>query len=205
MSSLRYEGIRPGNARRRVIAALAAAGGILCAATSGGQVIERGKLERCAAMQSDRMKLACYEQLTSPDDGTVAPDTAASADAPAMDNAASTVDAPGPAEAGAGAPAESSGTPLDTAVDRLGSGQVKTQTDDPPLALEVAIVKVTRDRLDRLHFHFGNGQVWRQIEPRRFRYPESGEFRGIISTGMTGEFRLRISEDEPMTRIRRIK
>lgn len=108
-------------------------------------------------------------------------------------------------EAGAEAAAESAGATRDAAVDELGSEQVKAQAGASPLVVEVTIAKVTRDRLDRLYFHFDNGQVWRQIESRRFRYPQSGEFQAIVSTGMMGEFRLRLSEDEPMTRIRRIE
>jgi len=56
-----------------------------------------------------------------------------------------------------------------------------------------------------LYFYFENGQIWRQLEGRRFSYPRSGEFDVTINTGMMGDYRLRLEKGGPMTRIQRVQ
>ncbi len=80
------------------------------------------------------------------------------------------------------------------------SGDTNKQTE-----ISATVVEVTEGRHKVLYFQLANGHVWRQIEGRRYRYPRDGEFDVIISRGMLGDYRLRIDEDGPMTRIRRIQ
>ncbi len=75
---------------------------------------------------------------------------------------------------------------------------------------EITVVRATvsdvvKGSFDMLYFHFTNGQVWRQVESRHFRYPRDGEFDVIIDTGMMGDYRLRLAAGGPLTRIRRLR
>ena len=67
------------------------------------------------------------------------------------------------------------------------------------------VTRVVRGGYDVLYFHLTNGQVWRQVEARRFSYPRGEEFDVNISTGMIGDYQLRLDSGGPMTRIRRIQ
>ena len=67
------------------------------------------------------------------------------------------------------------------------------------------VSEVVKGNYDVLYFYLTNGQVWRQIEPRNFRYPRKGEFNVMIDKGMMGDYRLRLDEKSPMTRIKRIR
>ena len=67
------------------------------------------------------------------------------------------------------------------------------------------VIDVSQGSRKNLYFHLANGQVWRQIEARRFQYPKKGEFEVSISQGMMGDYRLRIGDNGPMVRIRRVQ
>jgi hypothetical protein len=71
--------------------------------------------------------------------------------------------------------------------------------------LHATVREVVKGRYDVLYFHFTNGQVWRQVESRRFSYRRDGEFDVIIDSGMMGDYRLRLDTGGPMTRIRRVQ
>ena len=71
--------------------------------------------------------------------------------------------------------------------------------------LRVTVSKVVKGSYDVLYFHFSNGQIWRQVESRRFSYPRDGDFDVIIDSGMMGDYRLRLDTGGPMTRIRRVQ
>lgn len=88
----------------------------------------------------------------------------------------------------------------------LGTEHLDRDADaDDPLPVTAVVNEVTRSRSGRLYFHLSNGQVWRQNAPRRFHYPTDTEFEVIISRGMMGNYRLRIGETGPMTRIQRVE
>lgn len=86
-------------------------------------------------------------------------------------------------------------------------GREQLEQDDQriPDRVQATVVDVTRAYNDALLFHLANGQVWRQIEPRRYPYPKNAEFGVTISQGVMGEYRLRIGNNGRMVRIRRIK
>jgi len=71
--------------------------------------------------------------------------------------------------------------------------------------LRATVREVVKGGYDVLYFHFTNGQVWRQVESRRFSYPHDGEFDVIIDSGMMGDYRLRLATGGPMARIRRVQ
>lgn len=89
--------------------------------------------------------------------------------------------------------------------DELGAEQLPKPIEEPTGPTAATVIKVTRDYRNRLDFHLANGHVWRQIEPRRFRYPQDREFDVVISQGLMGEYRLRVDGKGPMVRIRRVK
>lgn len=92
------------------------------------------------------------------------------------------------------------------APDHLGQEQLDTREEDAePFPVTAMVSEVTQSSSGRLYFHFANGQVWRQIEPRRFRYPQGESFEVTVSQGMMKEYRLRVGGEGPMTRIRRVK
>jgi hypothetical protein len=206
--------------------------GLLVCALGGSlhaRDISRDDLQRCAALASDADKLACYERLSSADN---MPDAVPAGDGPqagtgpeSLSTVAaepSAVDLPAATGSGdlQGATTdrdEKTHTPVETAtwlqgedspgssaIENLGSEQVGDENGVPDIVV-VTVSSVSRGHRDVLFFHLANGQVWRQIEPRRFRYPKDGEFEATINTGMMGEYRLRVEEDGPMTRIRRVE
>jgi hypothetical protein len=81
----------------------------------------------------------------------------------------------------------------------------KTVDKEEETVVRATVSKVVKGGFDVLYFHFTNGQVWRQVESRRFSYPRDGEFEVVIDTGMMGDYRLRLDRGGPMTPIRRVK
>lgn len=101
--------------------------------------------------------------------------------------------------------ASSTPAPVDEASAAFGSEQLQQADDRRPEFVENTVVDVSRANNKALIFHMADGQVWRQIEPRRYPYPKNGEFAVTISQGMMGEYRMRIGNNGRMVRIRRIK
>lgn len=89
----------------------------------------------------------------------------------------------------------------------FGSEQLQSDsgTDKLDESITATVVDVSEGRYKVLYFRLANGQRWRQIEGRRFRYPKNQEFDVIITKGVMGDYRLRLDESSPMTRIRRIE
>lgn len=141
--------------------------------------------------------------MAEPQDATpAARSVEASAPLPAAVTEAAQPPRPAPADSGM-----SGGPPADARADELGSEHLARRQDqpEPDGVTRVIVSRVESGRFDLLYFHFKNGQVWRQIEARRFRYPKNQEFEVQISQGMLGDYQLRLDEDSPMTRIRRIQ
>lgn len=77
--------------------------------------------------------------------------------------------------------------------------------EEEQAVLRATVIDVSQGSRKNLYFHLANGQVWRQIEARRFQYPKKGEFEVSISQGMMGDYRLRIGDNGRMVRIRRVQ
>lgn len=191
----------------------------------GAQEVEQSDLELCASMETAELKLACFEALTAiggrddpvvqqsgereslpaqevrvPDPtGTALPpkavvDTASASSPPVALTEQSQEVVPA--------------TPEAERYKDLGSEQLektRQQADEEDQPITLTVTEVSEGRYDILYFHMANGQVWRQVEGRRFRYPKNQPFDVLITQGVMGEYRLRLSENDPMTRIRRVK
>lgn len=92
-----------------------------------------------------------------------------------------------------------------TSADTLGAEHLRDPASEEPEQVTAIVTDVTKGRNDVLYFHFANGQIWRQIEPRRWPYPKQGNFEVQVTVGMMGEYRMRIGEKGRMTRIRRVQ
>ncbi len=92
-------------------------------------------------------------------------------------------------------------------VDEIGREHLdkKTVDKEEETVVRATVIEVVKGSFDVLYFHFTNGQVWRQVESRRFSYPRDEEFDVSIETGMMGDYRLRLAAGGPMTRIRRLQ
>ena len=101
--------------------------------------------------------------------------------------------------------AESVSLPTQTVASPMSGTGVRDSATEEPDKMMATVVQVTKGRFDILSFHFANGEVWRQAQARRFRYPKDREFEVSISTGMMGDYQLRVEDSGPMTRVRRIK
>lgn len=190
------------------------------------QTVEQADLERCAQEPGAERKLACFEALT------LAGRRPASA---SSTGAAKVVTAPPPPARSPESPVEpatpadespqTAAPGIDVAVVRKSvnenpeglsdsaiSAAVTARTGvaampepDPDSVTRAMVVDVTSGRFDVLYFHFDDGQIWRQAQARRFRYPKNRTFEVSITEGMMGDHQLRVEGDGPMTRVRRVK
>jgi hypothetical protein len=199
----------------------------ICLAASTGNVfaqdVAKSDLERCASLETSEAKLACFEALTSQDTDDAkatdrveesTPKTPVISDSPPVVESASPASVvPAAAPAAVIDPPEketeeaSTPTPVvqaDAVVDHDESGDADTAEDSDEV-LSLTVAEVTEGRYKVLSFHMTNGQVWRQMEGRRFRYPNNAPFDVIISRGMMGDYQLRTGENEPMTRVRLVQ
>lgn len=167
--------------------------------TALAQDIDADAMAACASIEDAAEKLACFEALV--------PEQRAPAVEPAP--AAAAVEA---ATAATAAPVAGGDSAADATVsasandgaEAFGQEHLDRGEEEPP-ALTARVVDVTRSWDDSLSFHLDNGQVWQQIEPRRFPYPRDGEFDVEITQGMMGDYRLRVEGEGRMVRIRRLK
>lgn len=172
------------------------------------QSVDRADLQRCADMSTAERKLACFESLLdNPPSAAVLPAAPPPpADAvPALEKAAAATTEPVQDPV-----TESAPEPLTTAqpADDFGDEYVKESAEDDDDQREdvtATVNKVTLDRYKRLRFEFANGQVWRQLEARRFPYPNDEPFDVVISRGVFGDYQLRVGGEGRMTRIKRLK
>ena len=180
------------------------------------QDVRQADLERCAIIESADARLACFEALAR---GTgKEPERAAETPPPARAAATfgivETDEAASAAAETTSADSEPAAMPDSEQTLAPGNGMQESaipenlglpedRNDD--VTVIATVVEVERGRNNVLYFHFEDGQIWRQIEGRRFSYPRNGPFDVEITTGLMREFRLRLVTGGPMTRIRRLK
>lgn len=155
------------------------------------QEVSQGELAKCATKRTAAEKLACYEALTVVPEPAVESRAAAARTAPEPNSRAPA------AVASEGRP----NVPDDLGAEHLGGDEEQSN----PSTVTAIVSGVTESGSGKLYFHFANGQVWRQIEPRRFHYPKNQAFEVTVSQGMMGDYRLRVGGEGPMTRIRRVE
>ena len=137
------------------------------------QTVDVSTLENCAGLETQQLKLACFEAII------------ASSKTPETRQPVASVMPAG----------EDIGREQLAAADQ---GEKKE-------VIKAMVVDVTQGSSKLLYFHLANGQVWRQIEPRRFQYPKQSDFEVSISQGVLSEYRLRIGDNGRMVRIRRVE
>lgn len=208
---------------------------LLAAGNVAAQTVAPQDLQRCAALETDELKLECFESLAAPDTEPVdaleetnsTPTPAAIAVAPAAvavgeggaaDIQGSIDDANAAEPAPAAEPtSELSSTPVSeaprtepvvaAAPDDLGDEHLQpVETKEAePESYFATVDKVTREYDRRLTFYFTNGQVWRQVASDYLQYPKGKTFDVEISQGMMGDYQIRVGGEGRMTRISRIK
>lgn len=173
-------------------------GMFLYAAGALAQSVDLTDLEVCAGLATDELQLACFEAIvaSSQRQAAVAAEPA-DTDSPvpaAQPAVAATIAAPAPETTAA----------ADLQED-FGREHLAEKDDSDAAVMEATVVAVSRGRNRILTFQLDNGQVWRQLESRHFSYPKDGEFDVTISTGMMGDYRLRVGGEGRMLRVRRIQ
>jgi len=199
---------------------------------SGGpvlaQVVELSDLEICAGLESAELKLACFDAIIATGRQAASPESTPSVEAAPLPDPvaapAAVVATTAPASVHSGgtpvaadSAAERSAADLETAMDPVSEITPRPAADDfgrehlatsdsaEPEVLTVAVVEVTRGSNRLLSFHLANGQVWRQTEVRHYPYPKDSDFDVTISTGMMGDYRLRVGGTGRMLRVKRVK
>ncbi len=173
------------------------------AAPLHAQSVDQNDLRRCADMSTAERRLACFESLLDAPQPPAAAEAPVPAAAPAAQAAADTAMTEAAAEAAPAAEPVATAQPGSD----FGSEYVKEDDDEDDDRRDVTatVNEVTLDRYKRLHFQFANGQVWRQLEARRFQYPKNEPFDVVISRGVLGDYQLRVGGEGRMTRIKRVK
>ena len=169
------------------------------------QTVEVATLEQCIAMETEELKLRCFEAI-------IAGNEAGDDEMPATQEPPADNPAPAPAPAAvapaAAATVNDATDVVPQAEQAFGQEHLARQEEDQPTddaLLQATVIEVSRGRNDILYFHLDNDQVWRQIEARHFSYPKSSEFDVNITRGMMGDYRMRIGDNGRMVRIRRVK
>jgi len=177
---------------------------------ANAQSVELSALEICAGLETAELKLVCFEAIIASAKSSADPipeivevlekDVPVAVIKPEVRSQPEAIPVNVVASTPTSMPADEFGREhLEKAQE---SGEVV------PEVLAATVVEVTQGRNRALSFHLSNGQVWRQIEPRYFPYPKQGEFDVTISTGLMGEYRLRvgqIGDSGRMVRIRRVR
>lgn len=183
----------------------------LATGVSLAQGVQQSDLERCANLATTAAKLACFESLTAvgteetPADAESITPVQEQGPAPATSMPAEVSAGAAVAPAAAGAPVsptEPEGIPDEFGIEQL---DVPNADEAEITSVNATVVDVEQGRNKILYFSFESGQVWRQLEGRRFSYPKNEPFAVVINTGMMGDYRLRLAKGGPMTRVKRVR
>ena len=158
-------------------------------------------------MSTAERKLACFESLLDGPRPAAVAEAPPVAEAPAAAVAPTAAVAPAVEETAPAAPAAAAKTATPQPGSDFGREYVEDdeEEEDDRQDVTATVNEVSPDRYKRLHFYFANGQVWRQLEARRFQYPKNEPFDVVISRGVLGDYQLRVGGEGRMTRIKRIK
>ena len=184
---------------------------LLIGLSAMAQSVDMADLKICAALETNALKLACFEAIVA--SGRRGPEPTvptAEIDAETQSEALPTVIESAKVTTGTAPAAIPGSGPIAAATDTSESdaafGQEHLPEDDSePETMTATVIEVTRNR-NRIHtFHLDNGQEWRQTDDRYFSYPKDAEFDVTISKGMMGDYRLRVGGESRMLRVRRIR
>lgn len=144
----------------------------------------------CAMIESAAERLACYDDLyAQPDEPAPTP----AGDLPDRNLA--------PVAGGAAATASAAGQVAETTEAEFGFAKSKQESEGE--SLTSAISGVSEDAYRRLIFELDNGQVWRQIEYKRF--DADADDVAVIRHGSFGSYKLYIEGNKRWTRVRRVR
>jgi hypothetical protein len=170
-------------ASRSYACSLAAVIGLLASAAGAADA------EECAKISSAQERLDCFDRVF--DTGST---TESAAPAPAV----------APKDAGAAAAAAAATAAIaQPASEDADFGRKKTKAELEGEALVSGIAAIGRDAYDRLIFELDNGQIWRQVEYKRFPV-EAGQ-SAEIRHGAFGSYKLYIQGKKRWTRVRRVE
>ena len=179
---------------------------LLSTGVTSAQTVDLSSLEICANLESQELKLACFEAIIAA--GRTSGEQA-SEDGAAMvlENAPVAAD-PESYAANVDMTAKVNSSVATAAA--LPADDFGNENLDVPESTEENIIRATVTEVSTgynkiLYFHLANGDVWRQIEARHLQYPKGRDFEISITQGMMGEYRLRIGGDGRMVKIRRVK
>ena len=176
---------------------------LLSAKIATAQTVDLSTLEICAGLETQDLKLACFEAIINTGNLPEEPVPEIAVEG-APENAPVAIE-PEPADHSQVAPEVTPAVSVTPSEEDFGREQLATADQEEKKIIEAMVVDVTQGSSKLLYFHLANGQVWRQIEPRRIQYPKSGDFEVGITHGMMGDYRLRIGDNGRMVRIRRVE
>ena len=194
------------------------------------QTVDLSTLEHCAGLETQQLKLACFEAIITSSKTPAAEEAKAAAigaseqrvlqadgvpeKAPAVEVATSvrptvvaTIETSPTVAAVSAVTADVSRGPAangDFGQEHVVEPEKKAQENDKEV-LRAMVTEVSRDHKRLLYFHLDNGHVWRQLEARHFQYPKAGRFEINIARGMMGDYRMRIGDNGRMVRVRRVE
>ena len=144
--------------------------------------------EECANISAAQERLACFDRAFGAEG-----ETESAAPAPAA----------APEAAGAAAAAAVTATVAQPAPEDADFGRQKSKAELEGESLTSGLAATGKDAYDRLIFELDNGQIWRQIEYKRFPI-DAGEVVEIRH-GAFGSYKLYIKGKKRWTRVRRVE
>lgn len=151
-------------------------------------------LSVCAAIENDRDRLVCFDELA---EKSVATDTTSLA--------VETIESSNPNEK---SETVSVPSPQSEQLNARNLGAERLPDTRPAFQdskLTVNVIAVTEGNFGHLYFHLDGGAVWRQNESRYLSYPQATPFSVEISRGMMGDYQLRIEGKGRRIRVIRVE
>ena len=186
---------------KTVGAAFLALGAVLVGTASADDV--RDELLRCAQLQDEQVRLACYDALASVSASSATAPSGAGGSATDDGSAAVAAEAPDgihvPAAGDQAAPEAESGQSL---TDRLFGMLPGREAGDN--LLESRVVGEIRNPREGTRFTLENGQVWQQTDRTRRNYRATNP-KVEIKEGFMNSYRMRLEGLNGRIRVRRVK
>ncbi len=179
---------------------------LLSARMTAAQTVDLSSLEICANLETPELKLVCFEAIIAA--GRTSDELAHEVGTAVSHETAPVAVDPQPDAGNVEiVPREESVVtmPSVSPTDDFGQEQLVVPESKEEKTIRATVTEVSRGYDRKLYFHLTNGHVWRQIEARHLQYPKGRDFEINITQGMMGEYRLRIGDNGPMVRIRRVK
>lgn len=162
-------------------------------------------LQACAVIESSQQRLSCFDELARVEQQQAADEFAR----PKATTAAQRAPLPSVTaeQARASMGAERIQTPSSSelksvATEQAPSKSAKQQAKD---GIVFTVQRSKKDGVRRQLFYMEDGQIWRELEPSRLRFPKKQSFKVVIDRGSMGDYRLKIDGKGLRTRVVRLK